>query len=74
MDPSTKLIMDMTEQELRAVLLQLAGRHREEVVSEIISVLDLTRAPAQSAADWPALASIEDYGRAAPGIPRAESE
>jgi len=38
--------MDMTDVELRAVLLQLAGRHRDEVVSEITEVLDVTRAHA----------------------------
>lgn len=44
MDAATKLIMDMTDTEMRAVLLQLAARHRDEVMSEIIDVLDVTRA------------------------------
>jgi hypothetical protein len=44
MDPSTRLIMDMTEQELRAVLLKLAGSRADEVVSAIVDVLDVTRA------------------------------
>ncbi len=33
---------------------------------------DIRTAHEESAADWPALASIADYGATAPGIPRAE--
>ena len=35
---------------------------------------EIRNAHEESAAEWPALASLDDYGRAAPGIPRAESE
>ncbi len=46
MDPEVKLIMDMTEQEMRAALIKLAGSRPEEVVSAIVDVLDVTRAAA----------------------------
>jgi hypothetical protein len=41
----TKLILDMSGKELRAVLLQLAEAHHDEVVAEITAVLDITRKP-----------------------------
>lgn len=34
---------------------------------------DIAQAHEEAAAEWPALASIADYGTHAPGIPRAES-
>lgn len=36
-------------------------------------VAEIAQAHSESAAEWPALASLDDYGRAAPGIPRAGS-
>jgi len=34
-------------------------------------VSEIRKAHEEAAAEWPALASLDDYGRAAPGIPRA---
>jgi hypothetical protein len=34
-------------------------------------IAEITQAHTEASADWPALASLDDYGRAAPGIPRA---
>ena len=36
-------------------------------------IAEIAQAHTEAAADWPALASIEDYGTHAPGIRRAES-
>jgi len=33
---------------------------------------EITQAHTEAAADWPALASLADYGPGAPGVPRAE--
>jgi hypothetical protein len=43
MDELVTTILDLTDQELRAVLLSIGKAHRDEVVTEIRETLKITR-------------------------------